>query len=197
MNEKKRMGLMLGVLLVLIVANLYFRLGGDGIGAGLFSDDTDLEEAWSAKALRNLTLLETLPELSFSIQKPDSSEKNPERNPFVFGADRRREHEARDRLQQLAETRKDVEEKAAPAAEVVAEAPPKVTFDGEIMGTLQDSNSGKFRVSVHYKHEYYTLSVGDVLAERFKVLSIQENQVRFSNLKDGEEITVKIKTQTR
>ncbi|MDJ0838967.1 MAG: hypothetical protein QNK37_20775 [Acidobacteriota bacterium] len=206
MNERKRQYIMLGLLVVLIAANLIFRVGGDSFAPGsLFSDDTDLENAYSARALRNMNTLDGLPALAFPTRKEQTGEKDETegRNPFIFGEDKRAREEAEARLAEMREKRAQAEAAAAKATElnpppVVTEPEPEpVRFSGEVLGSMQDARTGKRRISVRIKDDILIVGEGDRLPNSFTVAAITETEVRFREQTSGREVTVKLTKESR
>lgn len=193
MTEGKRMGLMLGLLAVLIVANLGVRLGGDSFSpVSLFSDEGDLDV--SPRAGRNMDTLESLPRLHFAAGKEqvaDSDEQK--RNPFIFGVDKRREQEAAERQARMDQMRREMEEQRLVAQAQQAEAAaaePTVRFNGEVLGLLQDAQGGGMRASILTADDYFIVGPGQTLPGDFTVHTISEKAVVLHHPNSDEPITI-------
>ncbi len=204
MSERKRMGIMIGMLVVLVAANVIFRMGGDGLSANLFSDETDLSDAYSTRAQRNMNVLDSLGDLTFvdgtrSVDEPGRDS----RNPFIFGVDRRREQEAAARMAALQKLREEAASRAREEAAQQAAAPKEspepaaVRFPGEVLGTMTDVDTGETRASIVIANEHYTAVAGMDLPGGFRVLSISESAVRLLYTKDNREVTIALQTRAR
>jgi len=205
MNERKRVIAMSALLGALVIANIAFRMGGDGISTGLFSDETDLSEAYSARARRNMDMLESLPDLRFMEGNASYGEPAEDsRNPFIFGVDKQREREAAARMARLQAMReqadREAEEKAAEARAEAEAGPPEpepVRFTGKVLGTMTDVASGVTRASIIIDNEYYAVTEGSVLPGGFRVVSVSEARVRLVYEPENREITIALESVAR
>jgi len=191
MNGKNRVTWMLVIVLVLLVANVYFRLGDEGIDRrALFGDETDLAGSYSGKVKKTIDDLNRLPVLSFHIRTEHAPKgSNEDRNPFILGVDRELERQARERMAEAARARAVQPQvvQAAPPPE-----PPKPTFPGRVLGLMRNREDGVTLVSVVLDGEYYILRQGESLRNRFKLVAIAAHQVRFLSLAENEEISVNL-----
>ena len=190
MNEQKRMLLLLGLVAVLIIANLFVYMGEDNFDAGMFGVDAELDVAPAiAKAVSDL---EKLPRLDFDVSgNPEDPDVINRRNPFIFGVDRAAEVERQQRMEEL--------RKAREVVEVVKEPEPvveKARFDGRVIGIMGSSqNQSNQMVSVSLDQEIHILRVGDQLKNRYRLTGVNQEQVTFLHLASGEEIRIRLETK--
>ncbi len=114
MSEKKRMMALVLILVVLVGANWALRWSGRGAEGGAFWAEMSGElPAVSPRLQKTLELLQQTPSLSFQDGKRPAAttERGPnQRNPFIFGIDRRLEQERRERMAALEQARMEMEE---------------------------------------------------------------------------------------
>jgi len=190
---------LLAALAVLIVANLAMQFSGGGPGvAALFDDGEDVGGDFPPDLRRKAAALQGAPRLSFS-EGPGrvQSEAEVDRNPFLFGVDRRKEQEQQRRREEMARIRQQMEEaRAATAVEAEAEsaepAPPR--FEGEVIGLMRRSG-GDAMISVRYENEVLVLRPGDTLDGRFKLLAIEGDVARFLALDVDREFQVNLELE--
>ena len=85
-------------------------------------------------------------------------------------------------------------ESTAPVQPVVTE-PERPRFDGEVLGTMQNTRTGKRRASVRVDEDILIVAEGDKLPGGFTVSAITETEVRFKENKTGREVTIKLETR--
>lgn len=194
MTEEKRRLLLLGIVVLLVAANLLRFSGSEG--SAIFFEGGDFDEL-TPELQRTVEEIEGLPALNFSLKKSAKDDQQTRRNPFIFGVDRVKEEEQRQRMVELEQTRRQMEE--ARAAQVVAaeQAEPEVVqakFDGTILGLLVNAKTGEIQVSLRYQDEYHVLKPGDTLAQTYKLLSADEEHVRMLALASSQEIDIPLES---
>lgn len=190
MSDQKRMLLLLGLVSVLIIANLFVYMGDDGFDASMFGVESDLDLA--PRAAKMVTDLESLPRLDFGARaKTDPLDIINRRNPFIFGVDRAKEAERQQRMEELRQAREVVE--VAEVSEPVVE---KARFDGRVIGIMGSSKDPSNQmVSVSLDQEIHILRVGDRLKNRYRLTGVNPQQVTFLHLASGEEVTIRLETK--
>ncbi len=195
MTEDKRRLLLLGVVVLLVAANLLRYSGGEG--GAIFFEGSDFDEL-SPEMQRTVEEIEHLPALNFSLKKGATGDKLPQRNPFIFGVDRAKEEENRKRMAELELARQQMEQ--ARAAQTVTAAEPEqpevvqAKFDGTVLGLLINAHTGEIRVSLRYKDEYHVLAPGETLADTYKLLSADEEHVRLLAIASAQEIDIPLES---
>lgn len=191
MNERKRLNIMIGLVVLLGLANVISRMGsGDG-DSTFWSGVDDLSESYSPRLVKKMQDIEELPALSFISASEDETVAEVTRNPFVFGVDRRKEEEQRQRMEEIKAARQEelanrALQEPAPVVPVVEE----VRFDGKIIGLLQDMSNGTVKLSVMIEDEVHVISKNETLLERYQLIDIKEDQAHFLNLADKKELKV-------
>ncbi len=194
MSEDKRRLLLLGIVVLLVVANLLRYSGGEG--SAIFFEGGDFDEL-TPELQRTVEEIEGLPALNFSLKKSTKDDQQPRRNPFIFGIDRAREEEQRQRAAELEQARQQMESARAAQVAAVEQAEPeevKAKFDGTILGLLVNAKTGEIQVSLRYQDEYHVLKPGDTLAQAYKLLSADETHVRMLALASSQEIDIPLES---
>ena len=192
MSDRNRQLAMIATLVLLALANVLYRMSGDGPVRSLWSGITDLSDGYSPRMVKTMNDLDALPELTFSLGKTNEIETDLDgRNPFLFGVDRAREKAQQDRLASLAQAREEAlaqheEQVATPTEE------PQARFEGRILGTMFNTEKKTFLLSVELDQEIHILSEGQVLADRYKLLVVNETLVRFLHLSQHKEIEIEL-----
>ena len=196
MSEKRRITLMLILVGILISANLVNWLSQDG-DSGLFFAGLDSPE-WSPALARRMSDIEATTELNFRTRKGDSEDESGEgRNPFIFGIDRQKERAQQERMAELAAARERMmaETRARQVAESEAAEPPQARFDGRIIGIMEDLGAQRTMLAIMLADEYHVVGPGDDLAQRYKLLSVTDEQAVFLSLAESQEIEVALPIQ--
>jgi hypothetical protein len=193
MSEKKRMWVMLIAVGILIVANLFVYLPGDRFDASaLFGEDTDL--AYSARLERVIADMERLPRLDFTPSaRSEAIDTVNQRNPFIFGVDRRLQEQRRQRMEELQKQRQMMEARAIAAQQEAAQPEEdQITFGGRLIGIMRDSSGNDGMVSIAYNGQIYILKVGEMLPEGFKLVALNSERVLFIHVDSGERFNIDI-----
>lgn len=195
MNEKKRIAVMVVALVILIAVNLYFRWSkGDAEGSAFWSERTGEIPSVPARLQKTLALLQRIPSLSFQAKNdltPSASRTPDQRNPFIFGVNRRLEAERRERMVALEQARTELENTRQEAQQAIGEPAPPV-FEGEILGVLESRVNGEKTVSLLLDGEIIVLNLGDTLKHRLRLVALDYRRIIFQRLEDGEKIEVKL-----
>ncbi len=191
MNDKKRMGALLGVLAILAIANIFNWVSDDGFeGPGFFADE--LDPGFSPKFQRAALELERTPVLNFGADRAwEPVDVVDQRNPFIFGVDRKKEAEQKQRMEALEKQREALA--AEPVPEVVTVVRPQ--FDGRVIGLMKSSGDGPKMVSISYNQEIHILKEGQVLAGKYRLIAVEDERVVLHGLETDEEIEIQVQTR--
>lgn len=194
MNESKRLYWMLGIVVLLIIANMTQYMGeGGGDSAGFFSNVDDLSAAYTPAIQRKMTIIDGLPHLNFRTNKEAREADGDLRNPFTFGVDKARERENQERLERLAEARAEMEAARDAAEEEAAQeeaAPVQPRFEGKVIGVMRNTETGSWLLSVLYEDEYFILEPGETLNERLTLVDVTEERARFLHRESSQNIDI-------
>ena len=189
--ENKRQLIMLAVVVLLIIANLLVRMGGGGFeGGGLFDDD---DPQYTPRLQRVVADLERLPVLDFTTAKPAAEvDIAAQRNPFIFGVDKREEAKRQSIIEDLEKQRVEAEKARQAALAAAPPEPEKPAFTGRVIGVMRDSRLQTARISIAHNNEIFILNTGDLFDTRWRFVAVENESVRFQNIEDGQEITLNI-----
>jgi len=191
MNDKKRMGILLGVLVLLAVVNIANWMGDEGFeGPGFFADNPELD--FSPKFARTVEELDRIPLLNFGADRTwEPVNVTGQRNPFIFGLDRRQEEVRRQRMEDLEKQRE------AMTADLPEPVPVEVKpqFNGRVVGVMTDSRDGASMVSFSYNQEIHIIKEGQILAEKYRLVAVEDERILLLALETGEEIEIQVQTR--
>ena len=196
MNDVQRKYLLLGIAGVLLVANLFRWYGGDGFEtSGFFSGLGEMD--LNPRQQKLLEDLERLPRLDFSVGRPvEKVDVTRQRNPFIFGEDRRRKKVRAERMAALAEQRTQMraaqEARREALARAVAEETAKPRFTGRLVGIMRDSGSGSAMVSFALGEEIHIVRPGELVGNEFRLVAVADAKVVLSTLATGEELVIEV-----
>lgn len=197
MNESKRLKVMLGTVLVLILANLYQHMGEEGgSSVGFFNNFEDLSASYTPAVERKMATIQSLPSLNFSTNKEPFEDSEDLRNPFMFGVDKAKERANQERLERLAEARAEMEAQQE-AAESIPEqeaAPPAPRFDGKVLGIMRNTETDTYLVSVYFDQTYLILSPGETINDQITFIDVTEERVRFHHNQSNQNIDIPLTT---
>ena len=191
MNKtQKRHAVLVSIAVILLFANVVVRISEDEIGSGFWNNDTELSP-YNAQIQKRINDLNRLPELNFKAnQTAPHSKQQTERNPFLFGVDRKKEAEQARRFRELEEQRAQMTQKReAEQTEEVDPARPE--FEGHLLG-IMESTTGARLLAVSFAQEIFILREGETLANRYKLLEINYETIRFQQLESNELLELKL-----
>ncbi len=192
MNNRKRMGMLLGCLVLLLIANVLIRWNDDPLeGRRLFGSSFNLD--YSPRVEKIISDLERVPRLSFEMDRQrEALDVVNLRNPFIFGVDRRKEAARKARLVEMEKAREAARKVAAP------EPPPVVedrAFDGRLIGVMMDSGGTARMISIILDAQINIVREGEILAGRYRLDKIGEQQIHFHDLETRKEIRIDVEQQ--
>lgn len=193
MSDKKRTGLLLGLLVVIALANIVVRMGDDDFDGGMWNADgidTDIPN----KLQQTVAQLADAPKLTFREEKQPLADRDENaRNPFIFGIDKRLEQQRQSEMAALAEQRQAMEamEQATVAAQ--PSEPPQAEFPGRILGVMESRRDGR-TLSVVIDQEVKIFRTGDTINGAFRLESIGYQTVRLIRLEDGSVLDLNLET---
>lgn len=193
MNPKLRVRILAGIFLVLILANVYYRWGGSSFENAMFWTEDGIDTQYSGALQRTLDVVKGSPRLSFRNQNPQLASPEIERNPFIFGVDRRAEAAQRQRLAEIRQAREEAmataETQAVTEVVVVEEDP---GFSGEVLGIFENLENGVRKAAISTDQGLQIVSAGDVIARRYRVVDVTYGYLRLHDIREDRDIDVPV-----
>lgn len=196
MNPQLRVRLLLGIFILLIGANIYFRWGSSSLDRALFfGDGATLDTQYSATLTRKMDEIRDSPLLSFRERTAITANDEAERNPFIFGVDRRQEAAQRERLEALAVARQEAMEAATaqPIEEVVVQE--TAAFKADVIGVFENLANGVRKATLSTEDGLFTVGAGDMIEGRFRVVSVSYQSIQLFDTQQKRDIELRVDPQ--
>jgi len=193
MKSNPRLWVLIGLMITVILLKWWDMQSEPGSGTefALFASGISIDDP---KTSTKLKAIANAPVLDF--RRDTQLEEIPadlQRNPFIYGVDRRLEQRQQEEFEAIRQRMEaiDVEqEQLEPEPE-----PASPSFDGHVLGLMEDQETGLIRVAILYQEEIFILHPGDLLADRYQVTHIDYELVRIHPIGSEQAIDIYFEEQ--